>query len=202
MAFFSAKPEKIERISRLSSSQQGLYDQLQAALQGQGAGGAFGGASDYYRDLLSGAGDAAFEAPLQRQFQQETIPNLAEQFAGLGSGAITGGGFAQAGTQAATDLSERLGSIRAGLRQQGAQGLAGLGQFGLGQFDDAIFRPREPGLFEQFAMQMAPGLGAGAGLAMGGPAVGGLGALFSQMFGGKGIGGGAGVGGGIGGGSI
>lgn len=167
MAFFKAKPERVQRISSLNQSQQPLYEQMQAALQGQGAGGAFGESADYYRSLLSGEGAADFEAPLQRQFREQTIPDIAEQFAGLGSGALSSGGFANQTRRAATDLAERLGSIRANLRQQGAQGLAQMGQFGLQPFDELLVRPREPGVLEQLATQFASGAGQGVGLGAG-----------------------------------
>lgn len=156
MAFFKAKPERVDRISKLNQSQMPLYEQMQAALQGTGAGGAFGDAADYYRGLLSGEGAAEFEAPLMRQFQEDIMPGIAEQYAGLGSGALSGSGFAQQSSRAATDLAERLGSIRAQLRQQGAQGLSQLGQYGLQPFDEAILRPREPGIFERLLFETAP----------------------------------------------
>jgi hypothetical protein len=148
--FFMGTPESFEQKSTLSPEQQDLFKQLIAAIQGQGAGGAFGDSADYYRDLLSDNSQNfnAFAAPEQRRFNEQTIPGLAEQFAGMGSGALSSSGFRNAAVNAGTDLSERLGAIRAQLRQQGAAGLAGLGQQGLGQYTQNIHRPRQPGFLE------------------------------------------------------
>lgn len=148
--FFTGTPESFEQKSTLSPEQQDLFKQLLAAIQGQGAGGAFGNSADYYRDLLSDNSQNfnAFAAPEQRRFNEQTIPGLAEQFAGYGAGSLSSSGFRNAAVNAGTDLSERLGAIRAQLRQQGAAGLAGLGQQGLGQYTQNIHRPRQPGFLE------------------------------------------------------
>lgn len=157
--------EQIQRINPLRPEQQRLYQQQQRALSGQGAGGAFGDSADYYRRLLSGGEDAAFEAPLMRQFQEDIMPDIAEQFAGMGSGALSSSGFQQAASRGATDLAERLGSIRAGLRMQGAQGLQSMAMGGLSPIDEMVLRPREPGLIENMASGVGSGFGAGFGLA-------------------------------------
>lgn len=186
MSFFFGTPESFQQRSTLAPEQQGLYKQLLASIQGQGAGGAFGQSADYYRGLLGNDSQDfnAFAAPEQRRFQQETIPGLAEQFAGMGSGALSSSGFRNAAVNAGTDLSERLGAIRAQLRQQGAQGLMGLAQQGLGQYTQNIHRPREPGLLES----AAPAIGSLAGSFLGpiGTAAGGaIGNLASQWIGNK-----------------
>jgi hypothetical protein len=165
-SWFAGTPGKYEQKSTLGPEQQGLYQQMQQALQGQGAGGAFGQAADYYRGLLSddSADFQAFAAPEQRRFREETIPGLSEQFAGMGSGGLSSSGFRNAAVNAGTDLSERLGSIRAQLRQQGAQGLNQMGQFGLGNFNENIYRQGQPGLVDT----LGQGLGI-AGAMYGGP---------------------------------
>jgi len=165
MEILFGRPERTEQVSPFNQQQNQLFNQLMQALGGSGAGGAFGSTADFYRDLLSGDSETAqmMEAPLQRQFQQETIPGLAAQFGGMGSGALSSSGFRNAGVQAGTDLSERLGAIRAGLRQQGAQGLTSLGQQGLQPIQESIIRPREQGLVGGLAQGLAPGLGFGFG---------------------------------------
>ena len=155
------KPERKEQLSLLTKEQQPLFQQLQAASMGQGAGGAFGDAADYYRGLLSGdsADMEAFAAPELRRFQEQIVPGLAEQFAGMGSGALSSSGFRNAATRAGTDLSERLAQIRANLRQQGAQGLSGIGQQGLGRFAENVIRPAQPGLLQSAASGFGQALG-------------------------------------------
>ncbi len=146
--FFMGSPGKHKKVSKLRPGQEGLADQLVNAGMNPGAGGAFGDTADYYRNLMSddSADYQAFAAPQMRQFNEEIIPQLSEQFSGYGG--IGSSGFRNAAVNAGTDLSERLGSIRAQLRQQGAQGLQNIGQAGLQQFDENIYQPGTPGLLD------------------------------------------------------
>lgn len=180
--FLFGSPEKHERVSTLMKSQQPLYNQLQASLMGQGAGGAFGGAADYYRSILSQDPNVMqqFFAPEMRKFQQEIVPGLSEQFAGMGSGGLSSSGFRNAALQAGTDLQERLAAIRANLMQGAAQGMTGLGQLGLGNYSqDVMTQAGSPGLLST----LGPGIGAGLGMALGGPLGSALGSGITSMFG-------------------
>lgn len=160
--------ESFKQKSRLDQQQQPLYAQLQQAAMGSGAGGAFGQSSDYFRDLLSDDSQTAemMARPEMRRFREDIIPGLAEQFAGMGSGGLTSSGFRNAAINAGTDLSERLGAIRAQLRSQGAAGLAGIGQQGLGDYTNNIFRPQTTGLLGGLAQGAGKGLGQAAGAYM------------------------------------
>jgi len=161
-------PEKHENVSTLRPEQEALYQQaVNAGLQ-PGAGGAFGDAADYYRGNLSDnpADFNAFSAPQLRQYNEDIVPGISEQFAGMGSGGLSSSGFRNAQIQGATDLSERLGAIRANLRHSSAQGLTGIGQQGLGNYSqDRITQPGSEGLLSQ----AAPLVGAGLGFMAGGP---------------------------------
>ena len=66
-----------------------------------------------------------FEAPLQRQFQEETIPNLANRFASMGSGGSQGStAFRNQLGREGSNLSTNIAALRGGLQQQGVnQGL-------------------------------------------------------------------------------
>jgi len=167
--FWMGTPEKHERVPTLLDQQMPLAEQLWAAGMGPGAGGAFGSAADYYRDLLSPDSETAqmMFAPEQRRFNEDIIPGLAEQFAGMGAGGLTSSGFRNAAVNAGTDLSERLGAIRANLRSQGAAGLGGIGQAGLQNFSQDVMT--QPGT-QGFLSQIGPALGTAAGAAIGGPA--------------------------------
>lgn len=161
--FFTGKPQKNYQISTLGPEQQSLKNQLVSSGMRPGAGGAFGTAADYYRNLLSdNSSDMnAFAAPEMRQFREQLIPDLAEQFAGMGSGALSSSGFRNASVNAATDLSERLGAIRAQLRQQGAAGLQNIGSQGLQSFYNNVTQPATPGLLDYAAQgvgSLFPGL--------------------------------------------
>lgn len=160
--FLFGSPEKHKRVSTLTPEQQDLLGQLMSALQGKGGGGAFGASADYFYDILNDNPELMeqFFAPENRRFQQEIIPGLAEQFAGMGSGGLSSSGFRNAAVNAGRDLQERLGAIRAGLKQQAAQGLSGLGQTGLGNYtQDVMTQAGSPGLFGS----IGPGIGQGIG---------------------------------------
>jgi hypothetical protein len=185
MSFFTGQPGKFEKVSTLrKGGQEGLFNQLQQSLAaGQRGGGAFNEAADYYRNLLGNNTEDfnAFAQPELRRFREQTIPGLAEQFAGFGSGGLDSSGFRNAAVGAGTDLSERLGAIRAQLRQQAAQGLTGLGQLGLQQVDENIYRQGQPGAIEW----LAPLIGSAAGTIFGpaGSAIGsGLGNIAKGWF--------------------
>jgi hypothetical protein len=153
--FLGGTPAKRENVSTLLPGQEPLRDQAINAAMNPGAGGAFGTTADYYRDLMSDnpADYQAFAAPAMRQFNEQTIPGLSEQFAGLGAGSLSSSGFRNAAVGAGADLSERLGALRANLRQQGAQGLMGIGQQGLKNYSQNM--ETQPGS-EGFLANMAP----------------------------------------------
>ena len=166
--FFTGTPAKRENVSTLRPEQEGLYNQLQSAARGPGAGGAYGTSADYYRNLLSDNSQDynAFAAPQLRQYNEDIVPGLSEQFAGMGAGGLSSSGFRNAQVQGATDLSERLGAIRANLRQQGAAGLQNIGQAGLGNFSqnmetDAGHQGFLPMAFEAAGKGLTSGVSAG-----------------------------------------
>jgi hypothetical protein len=188
--FLTGTPAKNEQVSTLMKSQQPLYDQLQAANAGKGAGGSFGEAADYYRDLLDPNSQTAQQmaAPQMRQFNEEIIPGLSEQFAGMGSGGLSSSGFRNAAVNAGTDLSERLGAMRAQLRQQGAAGLSNLGQQGLQSYSQNMeTQPGSQGLLQQAAPAIGTALGSFAG-PVGAAAGGAVGNWISNTWGGNNVG--------------
>ncbi len=151
-------PEKRENVSTLRPEQEPLYRQAVGAGLKEGAGGAFGTAADYYRSLFNDDSSTfnAYAAPEMRRFNEQIVPDLAEQFAGMGSGALSSSGFRNAAVGAGTDLSERLGAIRAQLRQQGAQGLSNIGQIGLGNYSqNMVTEQGTPGLLATAAPALA-----------------------------------------------
>lgn len=162
-------PEKRENVSTLRPEQEQLYNQLQQANLQPGAGGSFGTAADYYRGLLSdnNADMGAFAAPELRRYNEDIVPGLSEQFAGMGAGGLSSSGFRNAQVQGATDLSERLAQIRANLRQSAAQGLQGIGMAGLQNYSQNMTTQQgSPGLLAQ----AAPAAGTAIGAYFGGPA--------------------------------
>lgn len=180
--FFTGSPEKREQVSTLRRGQEPGYRDLQRASQGKYGQGAFGQAGQYYSDLMGNdsADFNAFAAPQMRQFNEETIPELSEQFAGMGSGGLSSSGFRNAAVGAGTDLSERLGSMRAQLRQRGAEGLQNIGNSALGNFSqNQVTQQGSQG----FLSNMAPAIGTGIGTAIGGPIGGAVGNWAGSMVG-------------------
>lgn len=131
--FLTGTPAKYEQVSNLTPSQLKNQNMLQQAGAKRGAGGAFGTSADFYRDILDNNPQSLQElyAPELRQFREQTIPDLAEQFAGMGAGNLSSSGFRNAAVNAGTDLSERLANMRQQLRFNAAQGLSGIGAQGL-----------------------------------------------------------------------
>lgn len=66
-----------------------------------------------------------FEAPLQRQFEENTVPDLANRFASMGSGGALGStGFRNQLAREGSNLSTNIAALRGGMQQQGVnQGL-------------------------------------------------------------------------------
>ena len=177
--FFMGTPARYDQRSRLGPNQQPIQGQLSQAAMGPGAGGAFGDVADYYRGLLSNdsADVNAFAAPEIRRFQQQTVPGLASQFAGIGAGgALHGSGFQNSVLNASTDLGERIAAIRAGLRQNAAQGLQGIGQQSLADYFQNTYQQRSPGFLENLAQAVGKILGSYVGAGEGG------GDLFSSIY--------------------
>ncbi len=170
---------EIRSQSTLAPEQQGLLKQVLAASRGMGAGGAFGDAADYYRSNLGNtpADFQAFAAPELRRYNEEIVPGLSEQFAGMGAGGLSSSGFRNAQVQGGVDLSERLAGLRAQLRQNSAQGLTGIGQIGLGNYSENVRNQPQP--------NAAQSSGAGFG-EMFGKAIPGLVGAFSGGGGGGG----------------
>lgn len=160
--FFTGTPESFQQISTLPPDQRQLFSQLVQMLSGNGGGGTFGDIGDYYKQLLAGGEEDfdRFARPEMRQFEEQTIPSLARQFAGMGSGGLSSGAFARAGAQAGSNLQERLAALRAQLRGQGAEGLQNLGKLGFQNVSQTLQRPEQPGFLQS---TLFPALGAAGG---------------------------------------
>ena len=167
--FFTGTPGKWDQRSTLLPDQQPAFSQFNRANQGQkGVGGTFGTLSDYYQNQLSDDSSDfnAFANPELRRFREQTVPDIAEQYAGFGSGALSSSGFRNSTINAGADLGERLAQIRAQIRQQSAQGLQNFGQLGLTQYAENTYTQGQPG-FLQHALNAAGQIG---GAYLGGPA--------------------------------
>jgi hypothetical protein len=111
----SEGPQKINTLSRGQRSHQ---KQMQRSLSPTGQlGSAYGGALDLLKQYLNPDSHMfqSLAAPHMRQFNEQTIPGIAEQFAGGGAmgGGLSSSGFAQSLGAAGGGLQERLAALQA-----------------------------------------------------------------------------------------
>lgn len=126
MSWFFGSKGKTEQLPTMSPEQQQFFQQFLSQLGGAGGEG-FGQSMEYLQRLLSGDPGtmSAFEAPHLREFEQRTLPQLAERLTGQGGGGGRASGAAHAYAQAGTNLQEKLAQLRAGLQGQAAKQLMG-----------------------------------------------------------------------------
>lgn len=136
------------------------------------------------------------EQQYTRQFQEQTVPSIAERFGALGQQGTAS--YKTIMGRAGTDLAGNLAALKGqyGLQQQGLglqnQGqlfsvLSGLLGAGMGQRNQQVYMPGAKGLFGgagEAALGAAPLMGAAG---MGWPMAGGMGALGALLsaFGGR-----------------
>ena len=94
---------------------------LQQLKQMQGQGGGMNLANEYYNNLLKPGqeGFNQFAQPYMQQFQEQTMPGIAEQYAG--KGALSSSGFGQALGGAASGLQSQLAQLFSQLQGGAAQ---------------------------------------------------------------------------------
>lgn len=154
-----------QQLDLMNPQQQQLQQQLIGGL-----GGAQGAGLQHLMALLSGDPQAfaGFEQPYKTQFEQETVPGLAERFAGMGSfGGSEGSGQNLAMAQAGRQLSENLAALRGQLQNQALGQLQG--------FMGAAYQPSFENVYEQAAPGLLQYAAQGAGSAVGAAAGGYLG---------------------------
>ena len=124
--------DDLKKVETLTGGQKGLLESLISQLQGGGLGQGYGESTDYLRQLMDPDSQAVkqFTDPFMRQFEQQTVPGLAERFAGMGAmgGGLSSSGFGQSLSAAGGNLQSQLAALKAGLGQQAAGQL--MGQYG------------------------------------------------------------------------
>ncbi len=85
-----------------------------------------------------------FEAPMQRQFEENT-GDLANRFAGMGSGGSLGStGFRNQANREAGNLSQNMAAMRGGMQQQGANQALQYGQQPINNFMQMFQQAMQP----------------------------------------------------------
>jgi len=147
-----SKPGKLDTMTK---EQQGLLSQIMQMLSPQGQlGQGYGQSLGYQQQLMDPNSEAVyqFSKPYMQEFEQQTVPGLAERFAGAGSmgGGLSSSGFGQSLSSAGGNLQSQLAQLKAGLGQQAAQSLmsqyGGMSGQALGAQPFAYARPQQSGL--------------------------------------------------------
>lgn len=166
-------PAGFQKLPTTTRQQSQFLKQLLGSLQGQSTNiqqsPLFQQGSSFLQNLLSGSPEAtaAFEAPYLRQFNEQTVPALAERFSGMGAGAQSSSAFSQALGAAGAGLSENLASLRGqlqlgslgqalGFAQQPISNLQGFSQLGLGTSTKA-FAPNQLPFWQQLLLGASQG---------------------------------------------
>jgi len=110
-----------QQVPIYDQKRQQLHDYMtQQAMAGPQSRGTYQRGEDWINRLLSNEPGAFedFEAPYRQQFEQETIPGIAERFAGMGSGNQSSSAFRNALGGAGANLSANLANLRSNLQMQ------------------------------------------------------------------------------------
>ena len=129
MEILFGEPGGNKQVSTLTGGQgQGLEQILQLMQQLGGSGGGLQQAMQLLQGYLDPNSEQFknFEAQHMQNFNQQTVPRLAERFAGMGGGmggGLSSSGFGQALGAAGANLQTDLAAMKSGLGLQSAQGL-------------------------------------------------------------------------------
>jgi hypothetical protein len=169
--FLNGRPDKFSEVSNQTPEQQQLLAQILAQLGPQSATGQnYEAAQNYLGQLLSRDPSVydRFAAPYMQQFEQQTIPRLAERFGalggGMGGGVAGSSGFGQAIGGAASNYQSQLANMFANLQNNAAQQATGqynnLTSQGLStQAFQPTYQPGNTGLLGGLASGVAQGAG-------------------------------------------
>jgi len=176
---FKGKSNSIRNIPLLSPEQQEGLNNLFGAInpqigdvfgniqqdmtQGQPYQQGMGALSSLLQDFDPTATREAFQTgvadPARKAFQEQTIPGIAERFAG--AGAVSSSGLGRQLTSAATDLEGSLAGILSQNLLQGEQGHRALQSQGVGQALQFAMAPGQEQAQQQQSLLSALGLGLG-----------------------------------------
>ena len=145
-SLFNPGGSNAQQSSSYSKGQQSLIDQATSAAKGRGvpqgisSNPQYQQANDYLSSLFNDPEFFnKFEAPMQRQFQEQTIPDLISRFASQGS---TGGqgssAFRNQMLREAGNLHTNIAAMRGGMQQQGANQLFNSSQMPMNEYSSML----------------------------------------------------------------
>lgn len=173
--------------STYNPNQLSLIDQIIQQVKGlQGQGGfninqnqGYQQGQQWLNDLFNNPDFfKSFEAPLQRNFEEEIIPGLANRFASQGSGGSLGStAFRNQLAREGSNLSTNIAALRGGLQQQGVNQALGYAQQPIQNMMQMLqqalqptqntYTPATSGFLGPILGGLAGGFGVGAGNWMG-----------------------------------
>lgn len=142
---FVGSPDAIEQVPTVTPEQKSVLEYLQQ-LGIQGLQNPYGGFAPIAQQSIN-------------QFNQETVPTLAERFTSMGNGALSSPAFASQLGQAGAGLHQDLAAQQAQYGQQNIQTLLQMLQLGLNPQSENIFRPGQNGLIQNAILAAIRGLG-------------------------------------------
>lgn len=155
MDFIFGQGAKTKTQPIYNPEQEDLLNQLLGSLQQQIPAGL-----QNLQNILGGEEGAfdAFQAPARRDFEQKTLPTIAERFTGtFGAGSQRSSAFGQALGTAGRELEENLASQRAGLQSDAFSQLMQLLGPALAPRQYQYQQPRQPGFLENLGVPLAQG---------------------------------------------
>lgn len=179
MSWLTGSDPKIKRERRFSKPAMEELEKMQTGQGGIGTSPLYQAGSDWIMRLLSGD-TSLFDAPLMQQFEQKTVPQIAERFGGMGAGSSSA--LNQTLAQAGQDLTTQIANVRANLMNQLLpQGLNYAQQPYSNQLNAFQISPYQ--MYQTQGTQgMLPGIMSGIGGAIGGPIGAGIGNYASSFI--------------------
>ncbi len=122
--------DKLSKVDNYSPQQSQFLNNMMQMLGSGNVGQGQQEGTDLWRQMLNPSDESfnKFADPYKRQFEQETVPMLAERFAGAGGGmggGLSSSGFGQALSSAGGNLQSTLAALKSNLGMQAASGLTG-----------------------------------------------------------------------------
>ncbi len=139
--------DKFKKTDAFSSQQMALHNNTGQLLQNSGG---YNQAFGNLQSLLDPSNSAydRFTQPHMDQFNNQTLPMLAERFAGAGanSGALSSSAFGQSLGAAGAGLQNNLASLKAGLQQKAGSDIFAQYENFLGQKPYYHYQQQNPGV--------------------------------------------------------
>lgn len=188
--------DKMNKVNNYTPQQSQFLDNMMKMLNEGAVGQGQGEATDYWREMVNPSEESfnRFADPYKRQFEQETVPMLAERFAGAGGGmggGLSSSGFGQSLSAAGGNLQSNLAALKSNLGMQAASGLSNqysnLANMGLSaQPFNYTYQPGGPSSAQSFlnsyANQGFPGVGGGNSQSNNNGISGGSGMAYSNPY--------------------